>query len=49
MSAHTYNRHDTLTEVELLCTADERRIDRETEELIEELRAAEFEEKGSSQ
>ena len=47
MSAHTYSRHDTLTEVELLCTADERRIDRETEEFIEELRAAEYEEEGA--
>tara|TARA_R110002110_G_scaffold27003_2_gene98793 strand:+ start:701 stop:835 length:135 start_codon:yes stop_codon:yes gene_type:complete len=34
-------------EIELLVTEDQRRTDRETDELIEELRAAEFEGKGS--
>ena len=36
-----------ITEMELLLSEDERRTERETDEFIETLRAAEFEEKGS--
>ena len=36
-----------ITEMELLLSEDERRDERETDELIEAIRAAEFEEKGS--
>ena len=34
-------------EIELLLTEDQRRTDRETDELIEELRAAAYEEEGA--